>query len=95
MPCQPLPQLIDAPTNVYIEISDTGSGISEENLSKIFDAFFTTKPVGTGTGLGLSISYSVIQKHGGELRAESEVGKGTTFFITLPIEGPKEESPIQ
>ncbi|MCZ6676984.1 MAG: ATP-binding protein, partial [Candidatus Poribacteria bacterium] len=74
-------------TNVYIEIADTGCGISAESLSKIFDAFFTTKPVGKGTGLGLSISYSIIQKHGGDIRVESEMGKGTTFFITLPIEG--------
>jgi signal transduction histidine kinase len=72
-------------TNVYIEISDDGCGVVEENRSKIFDAFFTTKPVGEGTGLGLSISYTIIQKHGGDIRIQSEERKGTTFLITLPI----------
>ena len=79
-------------TNIHIEISDNASGIPEESLTKIFDAFFTTKPVGQGTGLGLSISYSIIQKHGGDIRVESEVGAGTTFFITLPIEGVRDEA---
>ena len=69
-----------------VRISDTGIGIPEENLSKIFDPFFTTKPVGKGTGLGMNISYSIIEKHKGEIRVESEVGKGTTFFIGLPVE---------
>ena len=71
--------------HVYIEVVDTGKGIPEENLTKIFDPFFTTKPVGQGTGLGLSLSYSIAEKHGGELSVKSVVGEGTTFRLTLPI----------
>ena len=71
---------------VYIAVSDTGCGIPKENLSKIFEPFFTTKPVGKGTGLGLAMSYNIIKKHKGEIAVESEVGKGTTFTIKLPIE---------
>jgi len=68
-----------------LEISDNGSGIAKENLARIFDPFFTTKPVGKGTGLGLSLSYGIIQKHRGQIEVESELGKGTTFRISLPI----------
>ncbi len=77
---------------VWIEISDTGSGITTENLKKIFDPFFTTKPVGTGTGLGLSLSYSIMKKHGGDIKVTSVVGKGTTFTICLPIKQPEEKA---
>uniref|UniRef100_UPI0035C9F333 ATP-binding protein n=1 Tax=uncultured Caballeronia sp. TaxID=1827198 RepID=UPI0035C9F333 len=70
---------------VSIEISDTGCGIPNENLSRIFDPFYTTKAVGKGTGLGLSLSYSIVQKHDGTLSVESEVGRGTTFRLTLPV----------
>lgn len=80
---------------VWVEVSDTGSGIAPENLKRIFDPFFTTKPVGTGTGLGLSVSYSIIQKHHGNLSVSSEVGKGTTFRITLPIRQPDNPSAQQ
>jgi len=73
---------------VWVEVSDSGKGIAPENLSRIFDPFFTTKPVGTGTGLGLSVSYSIIQKHHGSINVASEVGKGTTFRITLPVKQP-------
>ncbi len=70
-----------------IRISDTGTGITEEVRSKIFDPFFTTKEVGKGTGQGLAISRSVIvDKHNGTLDFETEVGKGTTFIIKLPID---------
>ncbi|MGB4661247.1 MAG: ATP-binding protein, partial [Mobilitalea sp.] len=71
---------------VIIEISDDGPGIPAENLSKIFEPFYTTKDVGQGTGLGLSISYDIIvNKHKGTIDVQSELGKGTTFIITLPI----------
>jgi two-component system, cell cycle sensor histidine kinase and response regulator CckA len=72
-------------TAVWIHITDTGSGIPKEVLPKIFNPFFTTKPVGSGTGLGLSICHEIIRSHGGEIRVQSEVGKGTTFSICLPI----------
>ena len=70
---------------VSLTISDTGSGISKENLSRVFDPFFTTKPVGQGTGLGLSLSYGIIQKHNGQIEVESEPGRGTCFRIVLPV----------
>ncbi len=71
---------------VEIRISDTGTGIPEENRDKIFDPFFTTKEVGKGTGQGLAIAHSVVvRKHGGSIAFETEVGKGTTFIIRLPI----------
>jgi len=73
-------------TEVWVEISDTGSGIPEDKLNKIFEPFFTTKPVGTGTGLGLSLSFGIIEKHGGSMKVTSETGKGTTFRIVLPVE---------
>jgi two-component system, NtrC family, sensor kinase len=69
---------------VRIDISDTGHGIPPEVLPRIFDPFFTTKPAGIGTGLGLSISHAIIQKMGGSMRVESQVGRGTTFSILLP-----------
>lgn len=71
---------------VYCEITDTGIGISKENLNSIFNPFFTTKPEGEGTGLGLSICYDIIvNKHKGELLAESTEGIGTKFTVKLPI----------
>jgi signal transduction histidine kinase/ActR/RegA family two-component response regulator len=76
-----------------IRISDTGCGISEKNLSKIFDPFFTTKDVGKGTGLGMNIAYNIIRKHEGEIRVESEIGKGTTFIIQLPPGRAESEAP--
>ena len=71
---------------VKIIISDTGKGIPKDNLLKIYDPFFTTKPVGKGTGLGLSITYDIIKVHGGEIKFESEVNVGTTVTVTLPME---------
>ncbi|MFZ3183391.1 MAG: ATP-binding protein [Pseudomonas sp.] len=71
--------------NVWMEVADTGSGISAETLPCIFDPFFTTKPVGKGTGLGLSLSYGIVQKHGGNISVHSEVGVGSTFRVDLPI----------
>lgn len=71
--------------NVYIEISDTGTGVKEERLGKIFDAFYTTKDSVKGVGLGLSVCYGIIREHGGNIKVESKLGSGTTFIITLPI----------
>lgn len=73
---------------VEVSISDTGSGISKENLARIFDPFYTTKDVGEGTGLGLSISYSIIEQHGGRIEVESQLNRGTCFRIFLPLELP-------
>ncbi|MEF1183886.1 sensor histidine kinase [Vibrio sinaloensis] len=70
---------------VQIQIEDNGAGIPKENLSVIFEPFFTTKPVGDGTGLGLSVSYGIVNAHGGTIEVDSEVGKGTTFTLTLPV----------
>ena len=70
---------------VWFYVQDTGKGISPDNIKHIFDPFFTTKPVGKGTGLGLSLSYSIIRKHGGHLEVESEIDKGTTFQVWLPV----------
>ncbi len=78
---------------VEIAISDTGKGIPPEVRSRIFDPFFTTKEVGKGTGQGLAIARTVVvEKHGGTLHFETEVGKGTTFYIRLPIAGPANSS---
>ena len=71
--------------NIHIAISDTGAGIPADKMHRIFEPFFTTKEVGKGTGLGLSIAYDIVKKHKGELQVQSEVGKGTTFAIAIPI----------
>ena len=68
-----------------IEVSDTGSGIPPAVLPRIFDPFFTTKSEGEGTGLGLSVSLGIVERHGGKILVESEVGKGTTFILCLPL----------
>lgn len=73
--------------NVLIIIRDTGAGIPEELRDKIFEAFFTTKQKVKGVGLGLSVCYGIIKDHGGEIKVESEVGKGTNFIISLPVHG--------
>jgi two-component system NtrC family sensor kinase len=69
---------------VSVSIADTGGGIKNEHLEKIYDPFFTTKPAGKGTGLGLSVSYGIVRQHGGTMEVESKEGKGTTFTIVLP-----------
>lgn len=76
-------------SQVEIAVSDTGSGMSEETLSKLFTPFFTTKAPGKGTGLGLSIIYGIVKMHRGDIRVESELGKGTTFTIVLPTRLPE------
>jgi two-component system NtrC family sensor kinase len=70
---------------VWLEVADTGCGIQPENLSRIFDPFFTTKPIGKGTGLGLSLSHGIVQKHRGHIDVHSELGRGTTFRVVLPV----------
>jgi len=70
---------------VFIQISDTGTGIPGKEVGKIFDAFYTTKTPGHGTGLGLSISYKIIRDHGGSIDVKSSVGRGTTFTVKLPL----------
>ena len=74
---------------VSIKVADNGAGISAENLSKIYDPFFTTKEVGKGTGLGLAVTYGIIEEHGGQIRVESEPEKGTTFNLSFPIIHPQ------
>jgi signal transduction histidine kinase len=70
---------------VCISVTDTGTGIKDNDLPRIFDPFFTTKDVGKGTGLGLAIVYSVVQGHGGNVKVSSSKGEGTTFTIALPV----------
>jgi signal transduction histidine kinase len=70
---------------VKISIADDGPGIPQENLNRIFDPFFTTKEPGKGTGLGLSICRSIVTEHGGQIYVSSQLGKGTTIFVDLPI----------
>ncbi|MBC7798432.1 MAG: PAS domain-containing protein [Pyrinomonadaceae bacterium] len=71
---------------VFIEIEDTGIGIPPENLTKIYEPFFTTKEVGQGTGLGLAVCYGIVTENGGSLNVRSTVGIGSTFTISLPID---------
>jgi PAS domain S-box-containing protein len=73
-------------SRVVIEIKDTGIGILPENMPKIFEPFFTTKQVGKGTGLGLAVCYGIVTEHGGRLSVRSNVGRGTTFTISLPAQ---------
>ncbi|MEO6950903.1 MAG: ATP-binding protein [Polyangia bacterium] len=74
--------------NAIVEVRDTGCGMSPETMARIFNPFFTTKPVGVGSGLGLSMSYSIVAAHGGEITVESVVGKGTAFRVRLPSTEP-------
>jgi two-component system NtrC family sensor kinase len=73
------------PDTLLLSVSDTGVGIQARDINRIFDPFYTTKPVGQGTGLGLSICYGIIQEHGGRIWAESDVGSGTTVLVELPL----------
>ena len=74
-----------AAAGAQVEIADTGSGIPAEQLSRIYDPFFTTKEIGNGTGLGLSITYGILQEHDGAITCESALGQGTRFTLTLPL----------
>jgi signal transduction histidine kinase len=71
---------------VQVEVRDTGVGIPEENLQHIFDPFFTSKD--EGSGLGLAVSHQIVQEHGGFVTVESTVGKGTSFFVHVPVGKP-------
>jgi signal transduction histidine kinase len=75
---------VDADT-VWIEVQDTGCGIAPDKQARIFEPFYTSKPVGQGTGLGLSISFGIVQRHGGSITVKSEHDVGSTFRVTLPI----------
>ena len=79
--------LAGSPVTTRLEVVDHGTGIDPANLSRIFDPFFTTRPAGErrGTGLGLSICHAIITDHGGTITVESEVGKGSTFRVELPV----------
>jgi len=76
---------------VAISIVDTGCGIPEANLLRIFDPFFTSKDVGKGTGLGLSVSHGIVEAHGGFIEVESKVGEGSAFRVYLPLAPPSAE----
>ena len=75
--------------SVVVQVTDTGCGIPPEHIKQLFSPFFTTKPVGQGTGLGLSIAYGIVKMHQGTIQVKSQVGKGTTFTVTLPVRLPK------
>ena len=79
----------DGDGGAAIEIADTGSGIPPEQLSRIYDPFFTTKEIGKGTGLGLSITYGIVQEHGGTITCDSSLGQGTRFVLSLPVASSK------
>ena len=71
--------------DVVVEVADTGSGIQAEHLGRIYDPFFTTKPIGKGTGLGLSITYGIVQEHDGTITVDSAAGQGTRFVLRFPL----------
>jgi two-component system NtrC family sensor kinase len=77
--------------HIVVEVSDNGPGIPKDDLSHVFDPFFTTKPVGKGTGLGLSICYGIVKKMGGEIHVHSQVNKGTTFTVRIPLHKTNED----
>ena len=85
------PQSTQPVPMVEVTIADTGCGIPEENLRRIFDPFFTSKAVGKGTGLGLAVSHGIIEGHGGLIEVQSKVGEGSTFRVFLPLAAPAGE----
>lgn len=80
---------------VMIRIEDDGPGISAEHLPRIFEPFYTSKPVGEGTGLGLALTYNIVKKHGGQIEVNSTAGQGCCFTVTLPLDGPNTVEPRQ
>jgi two-component system, NtrC family, sensor kinase len=78
-------RLAEKPERIEIEVADSGAGIAADQIGRVFDPFFTTKPVGKGTGLGLSISYSIMKQLGGDIKVQSDVGKGSTFTLLFPL----------
>ena len=80
-------RLSEDKASIIMEVQDDGEGIPAENLTKIFNPFFTTKGEVKGVGLGLAVVYGVINAHGGDVEVESTVGEGTTFRVTLPLDG--------
>lgn len=70
---------------VYVQVRDTGCGIAQDIIDRIWDPFFTTKDVGEGVGLGLALTYNIVKRHGGEIKVESRLGKGTKFTVMLPV----------
>jgi C4-dicarboxylate-specific signal transduction histidine kinase len=92
MSATPQPQLVVRTLReegfCIVEVQDNGQGIVPEHMDRLFEPFFTPKPVGKGTGLGLSISYSLVQRMGGSITARSEPGAGSTFSVRLPAEQP-------
>jgi signal transduction histidine kinase len=77
----------DGTQSAAVSFGDTGCGIAEENLGRIFEPFYRTGPVGDGPGLGLSVSYGIVRDHGGNIEVESKVGVGSTFTVLLPMVG--------
>jgi signal transduction histidine kinase len=80
---------------VTVEVQDTGVGISEENMKKVFTPFFTTKPIGKGTGLGLAIIYGIVKMHRGQISLQSQLGQGTKFTIVLREDLPMGTRPAE
>jgi signal transduction histidine kinase len=72
-----------------VQVDDTGSGMSDEVMRRIFEPFYTTKQVGQGTGLGLSLSFSIVQRHGGVIQVRSQPGAGSRFRVWVPVAGPQ------
>ena len=70
---------------MVVSVSDNGPGIPSSIKEKIFQPFFTTKPTGQGTGLGLSLSYDIVKAHGGEIKIETKIDKGTVFIVQIPV----------
>ena len=71
--------------SIEVSVTDSGRGISEDKITRIFEPFYTTKGPGQGTGLGLSVCHQIVTRHGGHMRVSSQIGEGTTFTVVLPV----------